>query len=166
MHRYRLLKHPAHLLALGFGSGLSPMAPGTCGTLWAWGVYWLLHSRLDHIALGIVIVVTLLLGWWACTVSAELLGQNDPHSIVIDEIVGFWLVLWLWMPASFDAQLLAFVLFRYFDMAKPGPMGWADRVFHGQHGWRRGVGIMLDDLLAALSTLLVLSLLVARGFTR
>ena len=47
----------------GFGSGLSPMAPGTCGTLWAWGVYWLLHSRLDHIALGIVIVVTLLLGW-------------------------------------------------------------------------------------------------------
>ncbi|MCB1999169.1 MAG: phosphatidylglycerophosphatase A, partial [Rhodoferax sp.] len=85
-------------------------------------------------------------------------------SIVWDEIAAFWLVLWLVMPAGFVAQLVAFVLFRVFDAAKPGPVGWADRLFHGVNpatdpaAWRKaGLGIMLDDLVAAFCTLLVIA---------
>jgi phosphatidylglycerophosphatase A len=99
----------------------------------------------------------LLVGWWACTVSAEHMGVADPGAIVWDEVVAFWLVLWLWMPASFWAQCVAFALFRFFDAAKPGPVGWADRVFKG-HGWRGGWGILFDDLVAAFCTLLVLAI--------
>ena len=74
--------------------------------------------------------------------------------------VAFWLVLWLWMPAGLWAQAAAFALFRAFDALKPGPVGWADRRFHGP-GWRGGFGILLDDLVAAFCTLLVLSLWMA-----
>jgi phosphatidylglycerophosphatase A len=165
MSRAALLKHPAHLLALGFGSGLSPVAPGTSGTLWAWAAYLVLQSWFNPMQMGWVILASLLLGWWACTVSADLLGLSDPGMIVWDEVVAFWLVLWLWMPAGFWGQFWAFVLFRFFDMAKPGPVAWADRVFKG-HGWRGGWGIMFDDLVAALCTLVVLSLAVITGVAR
>ena len=77
-----------------------------------------------------------------------------------DEIVAFWLVLWLWLPASWGDQLLAFILFRFFDMVKPGPVGWADGLFKGRRGWVGGWGILFDDLVAAFCTLLVLSLAV------
>ena len=152
-----LLSHPAHFIALGFGAGLSPVAPGTVGTLWAWATYGVLQSWLSPAEIGVVIAIGLLVGWWACTVSAEHMGVADPGAIVWDEVVAFWLVLWLWMPASFLAQCVAFALFRFFDAAKPGPVGWADRVFKGA-GWRGGWGILFDDLVAALATLLVIAL--------
>jgi phosphatidylglycerophosphatase A len=89
------------------------------------------------------------------------MGVADPGAIVWDEVVAFWLVLWLLMPAGFVLQALAFGLFRFFDAAKPGPVGWADRRFKlrpGQAiGWHQGFGILLDDLVAALCTLLVLA---------
>jgi len=152
-----MLSHPAHLVALGFGSGLPRLAPGTFGTLWAWAAYQALAAWLSPLAIGLVIAASLPLGWWACTVTARNLRVLDPGHIVWDEVVAFWLVLWLLMPAGFWGQLAAFALFRFFDAAKPGPVGWADQLFHG-FGWRGGFGIMLDDLVAAFCTLLVLAL--------
>ena len=166
MSRAALLKHPAHLIALGFGSGLSPVAPGTSGTLWAWASFLVMQSWFDTATIGWVILASMLIGWWACTASAEMLEQSDPGMIVWDEVVAFWLVLWLWLPAGMGSQFLAFVLFRLFDMAKPGPVGWADRLFKGRRGWVAGWGILFDDLVAAFCTLVVLSLAVAGGWTR
>ena len=163
MSRAALLKHPAHLIALGFGSGLSPVAPGTSGSLWAWASFLVLQSWFTPATLGWFILGALVLGWWACSVSAEMLGLSDPGMIVWDEVVAFWLVLWLWLPASWGDQLLAFVLFRFFDMVKPGPVGWADGLFKGRRGWVGGWGILFDDLVAAFCTLLVLSLAVYGG---
>jgi phosphatidylglycerophosphatase A len=158
MHAARFMwSHPAHLFALGFGSGLSPVAPGTVGTLWAWASFSLLHLFLSTFELGLLIALSLLVGWWFCKVTAEHMQMSDPSAIVWDEIAAFWLVLWLWLPAGFVGQLVAFGLFRLFDAAKPGPVGWADRYFHGP-GWRGGFGIMFDDLVAAFCTLLCLAL--------
>jgi phosphatidylglycerophosphatase A len=157
-----MLRHPARWLALGFGSGLAPIAPGTVGTLWAWVAFAVLERWLSAAAWGWVIGAALLLGWWACTRTAQHLGSADPGAIVWDEVVAFWIVLWLLLPASGWAQLAAFALFRYFDAAKPGPVGWADRRFKLQPGqaigWRQGWGILFDDLVAAGCTLLVLAL--------
>lgn len=157
-----LMHHPAHWVALGFGSGLAPRAPGTVGTLWAWAAYLVLSTWISPWAWGWVIVASLPLGIWACTRTAQDMGVADPGSIVWDEVVAFWLVLWLLMPAGLLMQALAFGLFRYFDAAKPGPVGWADRRFKLQPGqvigWRQGFGILFDDLVAALCTLLVLAL--------
>lgn len=148
---------PAHVLAMGFGAGLSPKAPGTVGTLWAWAAYVLLSLFLTTSELGWLIAVSLPVGWWACTVTAEHMKVQDPSAIVWDEIVAFWLILWLWMPVGLVGQLVAFILFRFFDALKPGPVGWADRHFHGL-GWRGGFGIMFDDIVAAFCTLLFISL--------
>jgi phosphatidylglycerophosphatase A len=152
-----MLSHPAHWIALGFGSGLSPAAPGTAGTLWAWLAYLLLQHWLEPLAIGGVIAASLAIGWWACTVTAQHMRVLDPGSIVWDEVVAFWIVLWLVMPTGFWGQLLAFGLFRFFDAVKPGPVAWADNLFHG-FGWRGGFGIILDDLVAAFCTLLVIAM--------
>jgi phosphatidylglycerophosphatase A len=149
--------HPAHVLAMGLGAGLSPKAPGTVGTLWAWAAYALLSLFLTTAELGWLIAVSLPVGWWACTVTAEHMQVQDPSAIVWDEIVAFWLILWLWMPVGLVGQLVAFILFRLFDALKPGPVGWADRHFHGL-GWRGGFGIMFDDIVAAFCTLFFISL--------
>ena len=157
LNRRFLLSHPAHFIALGAGAGLSRLAPGTAGTLWAWAVFLLLQIWLTPLQMGVLIGVATLLGWWACTVTAQHLGVTDPGAIVWDEIVAFWLVLWLVTPTSFGGELAAFVLFRYFDAAKPGPVGWADRLFKGL-GWRGGWGILFDDFVAAFCTLLVIAI--------
>lgn len=154
-------RHPAHWVALGFGSGLSPKAPGTVGTLWAWAAFLVLDLWLapfGPLAWAAAIGVALGLGVWACAVTARHLGQADPGNIVWDEVVAFWIVLWLVMPAGWLAQLVAFGLFRFFDAAKPGPVGWCDRRFKQERGWLQGVGIVADDLVAALCTLLVIAL--------
>jgi len=151
-----LLSHPAHLIALGFGAGLSPVAPGTVGTLWAWLAWVLLAGWLTPLQQGLLIAASLAVGWWACTVAARNLAVLDPGAIVWDEVVAFWLVLWLVLPAGFGAQLTAFLLFRFFDAVKPGPVGWADNRFHG-FGWAGGWGILFDDLVAAFCTLLVIA---------
>lgn len=148
--------HPAHIIALGFGSGLSRFAPGTVGTLWAWLTFWLLQDHMNDLYWSVLLGVSLLVGWWASTVTAKNIQISDPGSIVWDEIVAFWLILWLIAPTGFWGQLIAFALFRYFDAAKPGPVAWADKSFKG-FGARGGFGIMFDDLVAAFCTLLVIA---------
>jgi phosphatidylglycerophosphatase A len=154
--------HPARWLALGFGSGLAPRAPGTVGTLWAWAAFALADPWLSAAQWAGVIALSLPLGWWACTRTAQHLGQADPGAIVWDEVVAFWLVLWLVMPVGWVGQAVAFGLFRFFDAAKPGPVGWADHRYKLQPGesigWRQGWGILFDDLVAAGCTLLVIAL--------
>jgi phosphatidylglycerophosphatase A len=157
LNRRFLLSHPAHFIALGGGSGLSRLAPGTAGTLWAWAVFLLLQIWLTPLQMGVLIAASTLIGWWACTVTAQHLGVADPGAIVWDEVIAFWLVLWLVTPTTFWGQLGAFVLFRYFDAAKPGPVRWADSLFKG-FGWRGGWGIIFDDLVAAFCTLLVIAI--------
>ena len=152
-----LLAHPAHFIALGLGSGLSPWAPGTAGTLWAWASFVVLQPLLGDAGFGLLIAASTLVGWWACTLTARHLGVSDPGQIVWDEVVAFWLVLWLAMPMGLGGQCAAFVLFRFFDMVKPGPVAWADRAFKG-FGPRGGFGILLDDFLAAFCALLVIAL--------
>lgn len=159
-----LLSHPAHFIALGAGSGMSRIAPGTSGTLWAWVAFVLLSPWMTDASWGLVIAASLPLGWWASTVTARHMGVLDPGSIVWDEIVAFWCVLWLVMPTGLVGQMLAFGLFRFFDAVKPGPVGWADALFHGVdpgtdvRAWQKaGFGIMLDDLVAGACTLLVIA---------
>ena len=151
-----LLAHPAHFIALGLGAGLSRNAPGTVGTLWAWLAFLLLQHWLDPLRLGLLIVFATLGGWWACTLTARHMRVADPGAIVWDEVVAFWLVLWLAMPMGFWGQFWAFALFRFFDAVKPGPVGWADALFKG-FGWRGGWGILFDDLIAAFCALLVIA---------
>ncbi len=155
--RQFLISHPAHLIALGFGSGMSRMAPGTVGTLWAWASFLVLQIWLPPFEMGVLIAASLLVGWWACTLTARHMGVADPGAIVWDEVVAFWLVLWLVTPTTFWGQLGAFLLFRFFDAAKPGPVAWADSLFKG-FGWRGGWGILFDDLVAAFCTLLAIAL--------
>ncbi|MCZ2405562.1 MAG: phosphatidylglycerophosphatase A [Burkholderiales bacterium] len=153
-----LLAHPAHFLALGAGAGLSPVAPGTVGTLWAWLAFGVLQRWFPTpLAMGLCLGASTLVGWWACTLTARHMGVADPGSIVWDEIVAFWLVLWLAMPMGWAGQCAAFALFRFFDAAKPGPVAWADGLFKGL-GWRGGWGILFDDFVAAFCTLLVIAL--------
>jgi phosphatidylglycerophosphatase A len=157
-----LLAHPAHAIALGFGAGLSPLAPGTVGTLWAWLVFVVLDRWLDDAQWGALIALAAAVGWWACTVTARHLRDADPSAIVWDEVVAFWSVLWLVTPSGWIGQLGAFLLFRLFDAAKPGPVRWADARFKrragGPIGWAQGFGILFDDAVAALCTLLVIAL--------
>ena len=151
-------RHPSRWIALGFGSGLSPWMPGTVGTLWAWVSFLVFDRWLGAAGWGAVIGASLVVGVWACTRTAQDLATADPGAIVWDEIIAFWIVLWLVMPAGVWMQLVAFALFRLFDIVKPGPVGWSDRRFKSARGWRQGVGIIVDDLVAALCTLLVIAL--------
>ncbi len=156
-----LFAHPANFIALGFGSGLTRIAPGTAGTLWAWALFVIWQRIVSSVHFnawtGWVILVSLPVGWWACTVCARNMRVADPGHIVWDEIVAFWLILWVLGPAGFFTQLIAFALFRYFDAAKPGPVAWADAQFKG-FGPRGGFGILFDDIVAACCTLLVFAL--------
>lgn len=151
-----MVRHPARLIALGFGAGLAPRAPGTVGTLWAWAAFLLTERWFGAQPWGWLILIATLVGVWACTRCARDMGVADPGSIVWDEVLAFWLVLWVLTPATPVMQLIAFGLFRYFDAAKPGPVRWADRRFKGG-GWRGGFGILFDDLVAAGCTLFVIA---------
>lgn len=160
-----MFAHPAHLLALGLGSGLSRIAPGTSGTLWAWAAFVALHPWLGDAGWAWLIGGGALVGWWASTVTARHLGVLDPGNVVIDEIIAFWLVLWLVTPTSLVGQVMAFGLFRFFDAVKPGPVGWADALFHhvdpqtDRRAWgKAGLGIMLDDMVAAGCTVLAVAI--------
>lgn len=154
------------LLALGFGSGLSPFAPGTAGTLWAWAGYLIAEQFLDTHALFWITISGFFVGCWICGKVSEELGKPDFGGIVFDEIIAFWLVLILIMPTNFWMQAIAFILFRVFDAAKPGPIGMIDRHFKHQENsnlpitnmqmvWR-GFGIMIDDIAAAFATVFIM----------
>ncbi|WP_409450585.1 phosphatidylglycerophosphatase A [Aquabacterium sp. J223] len=160
-------RHPAHWIALGFGAGLSPKAPGTVGTLWAWLVF-IVVDRVPVVGPGdggwaVIVALAFGIGWWACTRTAQSLRTADPGAVVWDEVVAFWLVLWLVTPTSVLGQCIAFGLFRFFDAVKPPPVGWADRLFKPRRAGDRigpaaGFGILFDDLVAAGCTLLVVAL--------
>ena len=143
--------HPAHWVAMGFGAGLSPVAPGTAGTLLGWLVFWIADGVPAELALA-CIAVFFALGVWVCDVTGRHLGIADHGSMVWDEVVAFLLVLAV-IPNELAWQAAAFVVFRFFDIAKPPPIRWLETRLKG--GW----GVMADDLLAAGYTLLVLALL-------
>jgi phosphatidylglycerophosphatase A len=151
-----MLAHPAHLLAQGFGSGLSPIMPGTSGTLFAWLSFVVLSARWPGVFTplnwAIIIVAGFAVGVWACRRTGRDLGIADHGSMVWDEIIAFWLVLLLLTPADFKTQLWAFFWFRVFDMVKPPPIRYFDRNFKG------GFGVMWDDIMAAFYTLLLFAL--------
>jgi phosphatidylglycerophosphatase A len=145
-----LLSHPAHFVALGFGSGLAPRAPGTFGTLAALPLFWLLlQTGLGLPALLAVIAAGFALGIWACAVTGKDLGVSDHGGIVWDEIIAMWLVL-AFTPANWLGWLAAFGLFRFFDILKPWPIRFFDQRL------KSGFGVMFDDLLAALYALLLI----------
>ncbi len=147
-----LLSHPAHLISFGFGSGLAPRAPGTFGTLVAFPLYWLLAPLLSDVSFMILLVLAFALGVWVCGFTGKALGVQDYGGIVWDEIVSFMLVLFF-TPPGWYWSLLAFVLFRIFDIIKPPPIRYFDSNWHG------GLGVMFDDLLAAGYALMCLALL-------
>jgi phosphatidylglycerophosphatase A len=162
--------HPLRQIALGFGSGLAPKAPGTFGTLAGWAL-WLLIDRLvapTPVGWCAIIVAGTFVGWWACTHTARALATSDPSAVVWDEIIAFWIILAVampLMPAGVDVslywlpQLVLFGLFRLFDAVKRGPVGWADSLFKPKRGelpgWPQGFGIIFDDLVAAACVLIV-----------
>lgn len=151
-----MLSHPAHLIAQGFGSGLTRYLPGTSGTLLSWMSFCVLTTRWPDIFTvlhwTIIITVGFFLGIWACHKTGEDLGIADHGSMVWDEIISFWIVLLFLMPANLGTQLWAFLWFRFFDMVKPPPIHYIDRHFKG------GIGVMGDDIVAAFYTLLVFSI--------
>ena len=138
-------------IALGFGSGLSPSAPGTIGTLLAWALFNLLDPVLSDAAWCALIAAGFALGCWACDRTGRDLGVPDHSAMVWDEVIAFWLVL-LVVPTGFTAQLAAFFVFRFFDVLKPPPIRWVDRTV------KRGFGVMADDMVAALYTLIAVAL--------
>ncbi|HEX7055018.1 MAG TPA: phosphatidylglycerophosphatase A [Burkholderiales bacterium] len=146
-----VFSHPAHAIALGFGAGLAPRAPGTAGTLAAWAIGAAALAYLPAALLLAATPVLFLAGIWACGVTGRDLGAADHGAMVWDEIVAFLAVLAV-LPRELAWQAAAFVLFRGFDIAKPPPIRALERRLHG------GFGVMLDDLLAAAYTLLVLAL--------
>ena len=148
----QLIRNPLHFLAFGFGSGLSPKAPGTAGTLVAVLLWPLLAELPLSIYLAIVAVVSVT-GFYLCGKTASDLGVHDHPGIVWDEIAGFWLAMTA-IPVTWYWMLLGFILFRLFDIWKPWPIGWFDRQVDG------GVGIMLDDLIAGLFAWVLLFLAV------
>ena len=137
-----LLRDPVHLLATGFGVGLVPWAPGTAGSILALAPAWLMFDLPLpwRVALALAVVA---LGVWLCGESARRLGVHDHPAIVLDEIAAM-LLLSLLLAASIAWLLAALALFRLFDIAKPWPIRAVDRKVPG------GLGIMLDDVLAAL----------------
>jgi phosphatidylglycerophosphatase A len=142
--------HPAHCVALGFGAGLSPWAPGTAGTLLGWLIARLADDALATPLALAVLAVLFALGVWVCDLTGRHLGIADHGSMVWDEVVAFLFVLAI-IPATFGWQLAGFVVFRVFDIAKPPPIRWLEA------RWKSGFGVMADDLLAAGYTLLVLA---------
>ncbi|MBU2965744.1 phosphatidylglycerophosphatase A [Amphritea sp. 2_MG-2023] len=144
-------RNPIHFLAFGLGSGASPWAPGTAGTLAAIPLY-LLIQPLALPWYAAVLLVTFVVGIYLCGKTSADMGVHDHGGIVWDEFVGYWITMfaappgWLWI-------VIGFVLFRLFDILKPWPISWADKQVAG------GMGIMLDDVLAGVMALAVLQLL-------
>jgi phosphatidylglycerophosphatase A len=143
--------NPVHLLAFGFGSGLSPKAPGTFGTLV--GIPFFLV--MQPLPLGYYLVITamaFMLGIWLCEQTSRDLGVHDHGGIVWDEIVGY-LVTMAVAPSGWGWLIVGFILFRFFDIVKPWPIQWLDRRVKG------GFGIMVDDLIAGVFAAVCLVLL-------
>ena len=152
-----LIRQPIPLLALGFGSGLAPKAPGTFGTLAAIPFY-LAIAQLPLWGQGLVVLLAFVVGIYLCQATADALGVHDHPAIVWDEFVGLWLTMMVLplcgIPLTFSWLVLGFVLFRFFDIVKPWPIRLIDQKVSG------GLGIMLDDILAGVYAALLLWLAV------
>ena len=144
-------KHPAHLLALGFGTGYVPKLPGTAGTLIGVLIYYFMQPLNVIVYLGITSVM-FLAGIWLCGKTSQDMGVHDHNAIVWDEIVGY-LVTMIMAPAGWLWMALGFILFRIFDIWKPWPISWVDRHTKG------GLGVMLDDLIAGIYGLVILQII-------
>lgn len=140
---HSMLRNPRHLFSLGFGSGLSPYAPGTMGTLAAIPFY-LLLSLLELPAYLIVIAVGFVLGVYLCHYTSKALKVHDHPGIVWDEFIGYWITMIAAPAMTWQCVLAGFLLFRIFDIVKPWPVNIADKKVPG------GLGIMIDDVLAGL----------------
>ncbi|MBC7757116.1 MAG: phosphatidylglycerophosphatase A [Bdellovibrio sp.] len=146
-----LLAHPAHFFGLGFGSGLAPKAPGTCGTIVGLPLYWLIAGY--HLSMQLAIIAALfIIGIYCCDKTGKALGVADHGAIVWDEIVAMMLVL-AFTPLTKASWLVAFLLFRLFDIWKPFPIRQLDAKL------KNGFGVMLDDLLAAVYAIITFTIL-------
>jgi phosphatidylglycerophosphatase A len=144
----QLLRSPTLLLAFGFGSGLSPKAPGTMGTLAAIPLWWLL-AQLPLTSYLIVVSIAAVVGIAICGRAADQMGVHDHGGIVWDEFIGFWIAMAA-LPITWQSVVLGFVLFRVFDILKPWPISWLDKKVSG------GFGIMIDDVIAGLAAAVVI----------
>lgn len=151
-----ICRDPGRLLAFGLGSGLIRPASGTWGTLLAWIIWVAVAPAASDVGIAIFLAVSFAYGCWACDRVGRELNQPDHVGMVWDEMVAFWLVLWL-SPATLPAQALAFVLFRLFDIVKPPPIKWFDARIKG------GFGVMWDDILAAVYALIIMAAVVRTG---
>ena len=142
---------PAGFLAFGFGSGLSRYAPGTMGTIAAIPLAAVL-TALPGAWFWPLLVLLFIAGVWLCDVSSRRLGQHDPGGIVWDEMVAYWLTV-AFVPVTWAWWLAAFMLFRFFDILKPWPIRQVEKRFDG------GLGIMLDDIVAAVYAMIILAVL-------
>ncbi len=149
----KLLLNPVHLLAFGFGSGLSPKMPGTMGTVMGVLLYLLYPAQLDWRIYGIILLVAIIAGVFICHLSANAMDVHDHPSIVWDEIVGFWITMFM-VPKTWEWIVVGFLLFRFFDILKPWPISALDSKVKG------GLGIMLDDIVAAIFSLLIIQFFV------
>jgi phosphatidylglycerophosphatase A len=134
-------KSPAHFVSFGFGSGLSPIMPGTMGSIAAIPIILLMHYLLTPAHYAVVTAMATLVGIWLCGHTAKALGTHDHGAIVWDEIAGMMVCCFL-LPSFPAAILVAFIAFRIFDILKPYPISWLDKNIHG------GLGIMIDDIAA------------------
>lgn len=150
------LKDPVVLIAMGLGSGLSPKAPGTAGTLATVPLVYFLQqqSLMFYTLVSVLILVT---GSWICGYAAEKLRVHDHSGIVYDEVAGFLITMFM-VPAGWQWLVLGFVLFRFFDAVKPWPISWVDKNVHG------GFGIMFDDVVAGVLSLGCLHLILWQGW--
>lgn len=146
-----LLSSPSHFLALGFGTGLSRVAPGTVGTIMGLPVY-LLIEPLPLLVQAAILLLLFGLGCYVCDVAGERLGVADHGGIVWDEIVAYAMVL-MTVPYDWRWWVAAFAAFRVYDILKPPPIGWLDARF------KNGFGVMIDDTLAAVYSIVTLALL-------
>jgi len=140
----------ARLVYTGLGLGLAPKAPGTCGTLLGWPLFWLVGDEPWPVQAALWVLV-FGLGWWAARRAETELGVHDAPQVVIDEVAGYLTTVFL-APNRPATWILGFVLFRFFDILKPWPVGWADRCLPG------AFGVMADDILAGLYAWLLLRL--------
>ena len=146
----KMLLNPVHFIALGFGSGLTPKIPGTAGTL-AGVLVFILMPDTSWMTYLLIVVCGFLFGIFCCGYSAKILNVHDHHSIVWDEIIGYMITMFM-VPKEWIWILIGFILFRIFDILKPWPISFIDRRIEG------GLGIMLDDVIAALFSLAIIQI--------
>ena len=149
----QVFKDPVLLLAFGFGSGLSPRAPGTAGSVMALAIYYLLLQGLSPLVYLLVVLLATVTGIYLCDAASRKLGVHDHGGIVWDEFAGLWLARFALPTGEWWAPLLGFALFRLFDIVKPFPISWLDKQVDG------GLGIMIDDIVAGSFAFICLQLI-------